>query len=223
MRVGVVPRGGEPYDRGMAPATEQRRHVLERIARGISERAAGTASFHVAIDGPDAAGKTTFARDLDDVLYPMLPEGAELRRFSADDLIIPLVLRRSEEAADPRWVYENVYPLDRIREITIGDPAHERPGTVVLVDGMSLLRPELEDLWHLRIYLSVPESVTVERVLARLNEEDDEPEAVRARYQERYLPALRLYREIADPVSRSEVVIDMHDPDSPVVVRWGGL
>jgi uridine kinase len=207
----------------MAAATGQRRYVLERIARGISERAAGTTSFHVAIDGPDAAGKTRFARDLDDLLHPMLTDGAELRRFSADDLIIPLALRRSEQAADPRWVYENVYPLDRIREITIGDPAHEHPGTVVLVDGMSLQRPELEDLWHLRIYLSVPESVTIERVLARLNEEDDEPEAVAARYRERYLPALELYREIADPIARSEVLIDMRDADNPVVVRWGEL
>lgn len=218
-----MPRRRAPYDRGMAAATGQRRYVLERIARGISERAAGEPSFHVAIDGPDGAGKTTFARDLGDLLHPMLPDGAELRRFSADDLIIPLHIRRSPQAADPRWVYENVYPLDRIREITIGDPAHEAPGTVVLVDGMSLLRPELEDLWHLRLYLSVPESVTVERVLGRLNTEDDEPEAVRARYQERYLPALRLYREIADPVSRSEVVIDMRDPEAPVVERWGGM
>lgn len=207
----------------MAAATGQRRYVLERIARGISARASGTTSFHVAIDGPDAAGKSTFARDLDDLLHPMLPAGAELRRFSADDLIIPLRLRRSEAAADPRWVYENVYPLDRIREITLGDPEHERPGTVVLVDGMSLQRPELADLWDLRIYLSVPESVTVERVLARLNAEDDEAEAVQARYQDRYLPALRLYREIADPVGRSDLVIDMRDADNPVVLRWGAL
>jgi uridine kinase len=207
----------------MAAATGQRRYVLERIARGISERAAGTTSFHVAIDGPDAAGKSTFARDLDDLLHPMLPAGAELRRFSADDLIIPLHLRRSERAADPRWVYENIYPLDRLREITLGDPARENPGTVVLVDGMGLQRPELADLWHLRIYLSVPESVTIERVLAQLDEEDDEPEEVAARYHERYLPALALYREIADPVARSEVLIDMRDADNPAVVRWDGM
>lgn len=207
----------------MAAATGQRRYVLERIARGLCKRAADAQVLRVAIDGPDAAGKTTFARELDDILHAMLPRGPELRRFSADDLIMPLQLRRSQQAADPRWVYENVYPFDRIREITIGDPAHEKPGTVVLVDGMSLQRPELVDLWDVTIYLSVPESVTVERVLARLDEEDDEPEAVEARYHERYLPALKLYREIADPVGRSDIVIDMVDADNPVVLRWGGM
>jgi len=204
-------------------ATGQRRYVLERIARGLCARASDAQVLRVAIDGPDAAGKTTFARELDDILHAMLPRGPEVRRFSADELIIPLQLRRSAQAADPRWVYENVYPLDRIREITIGDPAHEHPGTVVLVDGMSLLRPELEDLWDVTIYLSVPEKVTVERVLARLDEEDDEPDAVESRYRERYLPALELYRQIADPIGRCDVVIDMVDADNPVVLRWGGM
>ncbi|PFG39672.1 uridine kinase [Georgenia soli] len=207
----------------MAAATGQRRYVLERIAKGLCARASDAQVLRVAIDGPDAAGKTTFARQLDDILHSMLPPGPEVRRFSADDLIIPLHVRRSNQAADPQWVYENVYPLDRIREITVGDPAHEKPGTVVLVDGMSLLRPELADLWDVTIYLSVPESVTVGRVLDRLDAEDDEPDAVEARYRDRYLPALKLYREIADPVSSSDVVIDMVDADNPVVLRWGGM
>jgi len=207
----------------MAAATGQRRYVLERIAKGLCAKASETPVLRVAIDGPDAAGKTTFSRQLDDILHAMLPPGPEVRRFSADDLIIPLQVRRSTRAADPKWVYENVYPLDRVREITIGDPAHEHTGTVVLVDGMSLLRPELADLWDVTIYLSVPESVTVSRVLARLNTEDDEADAVEARYRERYLPALQLYREIADPVSASDIVIDMVDADNPVVLRWGGM
>ncbi|GAA4429238.1 hypothetical protein GCM10023169_31310 [Georgenia halophila] len=197
----------------------QRRRLLERVARGLAERAAQAQILRVAIDGPDAAGKTKFSWDLDGLLHPLLREGAELRRFSADDLLLPPVLRR---APDPRWVYEHAYPIGRLRQIIVGDPQHERPGTVLLVDGMSLLRPELEELWDVTVYLSVSESVTMERVLARVDEDDDRDE-VEARYRERYLPALELYRKIADPLGRADIVIDMTDVLDPRIERWSGL
>ncbi|MFC7404014.1 AAA family ATPase [Georgenia alba] len=202
--------------------TPGRRRILERLARGLARRAADRQVLRVAVDGPDAAGKTTFARDLDGLLYPLLPAGAELRRFSTDDLLAPVVLRGELRHQDPHWVYEHAYPLDLIREIAVGNPAHDHPGTVVIAEGMSLLRPELADLWDVTVYLTVSEEVTLERVRDRLDEDDD-IEGVLGRYRNLYLPALALYRAIADPMDRSDVVIDMTDVEAPAVQHWNGL
>lgn len=209
----------------MEPApSSARRYVLNRLAEGLVVRARDVRCLRVAIDGPDAAGKTTFARQLDDILTPMLHDGAEVRRFSTDEFMVPIQVRRSPAAADPAWLYAHAYELDRIRETALG-PDHDPPGTIVLVDGMSLQRPELADLWDVTIYLSVTEDVAMRRVRVRDRHiyNDDQLGALEHRYRERYFPALRLYVERDDPVTRADVLIDMHDVDKPVVVRWNGF
>ncbi|MPV38866.1 nucleoside/nucleotide kinase family protein [Georgenia subflava] len=219
-------------------ATGVRQEVLGRIARGLAERARSVPVLRVAVDGLDGAGKATFARELDDLLRPLLTDGAEVRRFTSDEFMVPSHVRRSDVAADPAWLYENAFDLARIREITEGDPDADPPGTVVLVNGMGLQRPELVDLWDLTIYLSVPEEVSLTRYLERYRAEADgvvdgmsaDTAAVEADIQlvarllrERYLPALRLYRDRVDPVACADVLIDMHDYHRPVALRWGSL
>ena len=114
--------------------------------------------------------------------------------------------------------------LDRIRETALGAD-HDPPGTIVLVDGMSMQRPELADLWDVTIYLSVTEDVAIQRVRIRDRHiyNDDQLGALEHRYRVRYFPALRLYVERDDPVTRADVLNDMHDVDKPVVVRWDGF
>ncbi len=203
--------------------------VLDRLARGLAERASGGRILRVAIDGPDGSGKTTFARQLDDVLTPLLIDHAEVRRFSGDDHMIPMQVRRSDAAADPRWLYENFLDVARIREIARGEPEHSPPGTVVLIEGMTLQRPELADLWDITIYITVPSTLAVERAWARYAEfidpenEQEELEALERRYRERYLPAYRLYSDLVGPRALADVVIEMRDFEAPLVVRWNGF
>jgi uridine kinase len=175
----------------------------------------------VAIDGPDGAGKTTFSRDLDDALRPVLGDSAEVHRFSADHLLIPLSLRRSEQAIDPRWLYEHIYDWEQIRAIVAGDPGFDARSSVLLVDGMTLQRPELADLWDVTVYLTVPEEVTVQRILARNTTLEEPDSAIEARYTERYLPAQRTYVDAVDPLSSSDIVLEMSEPERPTVLRWG--
>ncbi|GAA4285721.1 hypothetical protein [Georgenia daeguensis] len=204
----------------METTSTPRRQVVGRLARELVQRA-GDGMVRVAIDGPDGAGKTTFSRDLDDALRPLLGDSAEVHRFSADHLLIPLALRRSERATDPRWLYENIYDWARIRDIAAGAPGFDARASVLLVDGMTLQRPELADLWDVTVYLTVPEEVTVRRILAVTSTREESDGEIEARYAERYLPAQRTYIDAVDPLTRSDVVIEMSDPERPVVLRWG--
>jgi uridine kinase len=204
------------------PSSPSRRYVVERLAEGLARRARDVRVLRVAVDGPDAAGKSTFARQLDDALRPRLDRGAEVRRFSTDEFMVPIQVRRSPVAADPRWLYENVYRLDRIRELIEGSES-DPPGSVVLVDGMTLLRPELADLWDVTVFLSITERTTLDRVLVRDREIFEGDGDLETRYRERYFPTLHQYLDRVDPVARADVLVDMHDFTKPVVVRWGGF
>ncbi|MFH5822912.1 hypothetical protein [Georgenia sp. AZ-5] len=197
-----------------------RRQIVGRLARELAGRA-GDGMLKVAIDGPDGAGKTTFSRDLDDALRPLLGDKAEVHRFSADHLLIPVSIRRSEQAADPRWLYGHICDWERIRSIAAGAPGFDARGSVLLVDGMTLQRPELADLWDVTVYLTVPEEVTVQRILALTSTLEEPDAAIEARYTERYLPALRIYADAVGPMSRSDIVIEMSDFQRPTVLRWG--
>jgi len=217
-------------------STLRRVAVLSQVAELVEQLLIGRRAL-VAIDGPDAAGKTTFARRL----------AIELRRpainVSLDAWHHPreMRLRRGHESAE--GCYHDSFDYDAlVRECL--DPfaagaervrtAHFDHGTdavveamqdvaveaILLVDGVFLLRPELRARWDLAVYLHVPESVTLARAVQRdlhlFNTEED----VRRRYERRYLPAQVLYREAAAPLDHADVAVDNRDPAYPVVLRW---
>ena len=91
---------------------------------------------------------------------------------------------------------------------------------VLLFDGVFLLRPELRAHWDLRVYLHVPESVTLTRAVQRDVQLFGSEEDVRRRYEHRYLPGQALYRQEAAPLDYADVLLDNTHPVDPVVVRW---
>ena len=86
----------------------------------------------------------------------------------------------------------------------------------MIVDGVFLLRPELDDLWTARVFVDVGEEESVRRGVQR-----DGP-GVEALYRARYLPGQRLYRERASPRERADVVVVYDDPPGPRRVVGGG-
>ena len=211
--------------------------AVRRVAALLDELARSEPRPLVAVDGPDAAGKTTFADSVAGLMT------ASVCRASVDGFHRPAEARAARGSLSPEGCYRDSFDygafLTRLVEpfadgasevaTAVFDHASDRPREQVrrvgprcllLVDGVFLLRPELRHRWTFAVYLHVPEDVTLARALQRDTGSMGSPHAVAERYRTRYLPAQRLYRAEADPLAAAHVVIDNSDVDAPQVIRW---
>jgi uridine kinase len=191
----------------------------------------------IAFDGPDAAGKTTLAHAVAEHLSrPAIrasvdgwhnprevrlrrgdesPEGYYLDSFDLDALARDLLTPFKDGARDVRPVG---FDCRTDTAVQVKQPVPGR--AALLFDGVFLLRPELLAWWNLRIYLHVPEEVTLSRAVVRDIDQFGHALAVQRRYQRRYMPGQTLYRDTASPLQVADVVLDNSDWNDPVVVRW---
>jgi uridine kinase len=192
----------------------------------------------VAIDGPDAAGKTSLAADLataigagairvsiDGFHHPaairkrreLLSAEGYYRDSFDNDMIVSAVLRPLGPAGDARFVRAT---FDYRTDQTVPSPVETAaPGSILICDGVFLLRPELRHHWDLTIYLHVDPEETLRRALVRDLYQFGSRAEVERRYRGRYLPGQQLYRTEADPISRADLAIDNTDPARPVIIR----
>lgn len=201
------------------------------------------AHLRLAVDGPDAAGKSTLADALTDLLYD---RGFDVIRSGIDSWHHPESVRYRRGSESPEGYYEDSFDLDRLREDLLeplasqGDVRcrlaafdHRQDGpvdarwtvvrdrTTLIFDGVFLLRPELRSSWDFSIYLHVDPEVARERAVARDAEALGGQEAARLRYRTRYLPGQALYRSEAAPEQAADIVLDMTDPARPSILRAG--
>ena len=144
----------------------------------------------IAVDGIDCAGKTTFADKL----------GALLRaaRISVDDFLRPVEERHARGVDSPEGYYRDSFDNEAFRAAVLA------AGTPLVADGVFLQRPELDDLWDLRIWLEISFEDALERAVVRDAELFDD---VRARYESRYYPGQRLYIDEVDPRAHADIVV----------------
>ena len=190
----------------------------------------------VAVDGPDAAGKTTLADAVaESMTRPVV-------RVCIDDWHRPRAARLARGPESPEGYYRDSFDLtllatdcltafrDGCHSIRTRAFDHRADGPLethevaaddaaLLVDGVFLLRPELRDHWDLAIYVHVPEETTLLRALRRDRSEFGSEADLRLRYQRRYLPGQALYRAEADPLARCDVLIDNTDAEAPRLLR----
>ena len=114
----------------------------------------------VAVDGPDAAGKSVLAGELGAVLR----DRGGLVVVSVDDFPRPPEERYARGRDSPEGYYRDAVDHDAL---LARDPPPTDPGTVVLCEGIFLLRPELRDLWDLSIVVTAPFDTRLRRALAR--------------------------------------------------------
>ena len=185
----------------------RREDLLVALAGLVEERSVAERAFRVAVDGPDAAGKTTLADDL----ARLVPAA----RAGIDDFLRPREVRYRRGPLSPEGCYRDTFDLDAARRAVLASP-----GPVLVFDGVFLLRPELRDLWDLTVFVDVAPEETVRRALVRDAGLMGGEDGVRERYARRYVPAQELYRAEADPVGVADVVLGNDDPEHPTVVRW---
>ena len=195
--------------------------------------------IRVAIDGPDAAGKTTLADEL----------AAELRyldrvviRASIDGFHRPRAERYRQGEDSPEGYYEDSFDYESLHRVLFDplgpDGSREylvavfdfrtdaarstavrvaADDAILLFDGVFLLRAELFASWDLRIFVSVAPHETLLRALNRDAALFGSREEVERRYSKRYIPGQELYLAAARPLEKADLVVENSDFLKPIL------
>jgi uridine kinase len=191
----------------------------------------------VALDGVDAAGKTTLADDLAGALRQL---GRPVVRATLDGFHRPAAERYRRGASSPLGYYLDSFdyaellaqllgPLGpggsrRVRRVVFDCQADAPaaapvesvpPDAVLLFDGVFLLRPELRGCWDYSVFVRADFAVTVARAERRDAARFGGAAEVRRRYGARYVPGQLLYLAECDPGRWASVVVDNNDPTRP--------
>lgn len=216
----------------------RREQFLAQLADLIL-RVEGSHPLRLAVDGIDAAGKTTLA---DELAAKIEGRGGPVLRASLDDFHRPRVERYQKGADSPDGYYADSFdydalvrvlldPLgpggdrwcrfrvfDHLTDTAINEPPGRFPEKAVLIlDGVFLLRPELNRYWDFRIFVEVDFEVALQRALQRDQNLSGSMEAVAARYHQRYFPAQRFYLDSVKPRRLADVIVDNNDFNAPAV------
>lgn len=203
--------------------------------------------LRVAVDGTDAAGKSTLADELASALRDL---GRPVIQSTVDGFHNPRSIRYRRGPNSPEGYFHDsfdylavtsclLFPLgsrgDRRYRTAVFDyrtdqvveaPVLMAPDDAILVfDGIFLQRPELARYWDLSIYIDVAVESALERAenryIARNGHKDpsDAIQDLRERYMIRYNPAQREYRSSCRPDDVADLLIDNNDLSKPAILR----
>ena len=195
----------------------------------------------VGIDGIDASGKTTLA---DEVAEAIAATGRQVIRASIDGFHNPAEVRRKRGVMSAEGYFHDSFNYASLVEVLLqplgpGGSAtfkrkvfdvradkpvdapleHAAPASILVFDGVFLLRPGLRDHFDVSIFLRVGFDITLARAEQRDRHLFGSIEELRDRYARRYQPGQKLYLATADPESRATIVVDNDDPQNPVLER----
>jgi uridine kinase len=224
--------------------TPERSRCLETLA-GLVLRVDRPHPVRVAIDGPDAAGKTILA----DELAPLIERsGRTVIRASIDGFHRPRAQRIARGPESPEGYFRDSFDYPAFRavlldplgpggnreyrrrifdfrtDMSVEAPLETGPANAVLVvDGVFLLRRELIDLWDFSVFVAVPFAETQRRAAGRDAAQFGGEEATLRRYAARYVPGQQIYFAEANPQDKANVVVDNEDPYRPRLRSRGSL
>jgi len=193
----------------------------------------------VAIDGRSAAGKTTFSAALAERLAA---SGREIAVVHLDDYH-PVGYRQGGGSAaytPERYIDEGfdfaAFQRDVLEPTRPGgsgavafalagvfDDAPEcgvvlGPGSILIVDGAFLLKPDLRGWWDYAIWLDVSFETMIRRAVGRDVAWVGDAEQVRRRYATFWTTTHALY-EAMGPREAADAIVDNQDPAAPRLVR----
>ena len=230
----------------MAPARKNRSQSDQRLAvlAALAGHVLAVDRSHplrVAVDGCSAAGKTTLADELAEVVRartarlvqrveidyfkkavsartvfpPDSPDSYYLDSWDNDairnDLLIPLGPGGSRR-------YRTAV-MDLPARTPIYGPAQVAPEDMILIaDGCFLQRPELDAHWDLRIWVDIGFEEVLRRGVSRDQTWMNSAAGAETRYLTKYIPGERRYLDEMRPADRAELVVDNHDPAIPRLI-----
>jgi uridine kinase len=221
----------------MADIARRRDRLLQEIADVLLDAEAPL----VAIDGPDAAGKTTLA---DELAALVADSGRHVQRVSLDGFHRPRAERLARGELSPEGYVDDSFDLPALRRDVLEplqrggsrvitpsrfDWRTDRPATAdsvpvppdacVIVDGVFLLRGDLAPAWSASVFVFARPDVVLRRARERDADALGGVTEVERRYVSRYLPGQALYFARERPHERATVCLDNSDPEAPVVSR----
>ncbi len=215
-----------------------RQRLLDQLAHAIAA-VSRPHPLRVALDGVDAAGKTSLA---DDLVGPLQGLGYPAIRVSLDNFHRPREVRHRRGTLSPEGYYYDSFDYPALKSLLLeplgpggslryqtalfdgrAETALSSPirtaalRSVLLFDGVFLFRPELERCWDLKIWVEVTFEVALSRAVQRDAVLFGGEAAVRERYERRYIPGQRLYLEQCRPREQADLIVDNNDPLHPVL------
>ncbi len=204
------------------------------LSEWITEKVTQQHCRIIGIDGLGGAGKTTISAQLSSALEDLrIP----VTILHIDDFIHPRCVRYRDDLPEWKCYYDlqwNYTPLLELiaafrrdgtysGEVSLYNKDEDSydaqeicipPNGILLVEGVFLQRPELSGVFDAVIWLDVPESERLCRVLRRDGYIGD-ADAIRKKYENRYFPAERFYVEICKPEECADFVVDFADRKQP--------
>ena len=217
-----------------------RRSELLELLGGLLLEREPPHPLRVAIDGPDGAGKTMLGDELAEQLSGKRP----VIRAGIDGFHNPRAYRLRRGADSPEGYFLDSFDYEALRALLL-DPlgpggsrryrralfdyrADEKVAapeeeasddSILLFDGVFLLRPELRVFWDFSIFVRAGFDETLRRAEERDRELMGGAQAVRERYRKRYIPGQELYFSRCAPQDVADVVIDNTDVNEPKLRR----
>jgi uridine kinase len=193
----------------------------------IKEKLTDGKTVIVGIDGLGGAGKSYISEEIYEELSG---ENIPIEVLHIDDFIHPKNIRYNDNYAEWECYYNLQWRYDYLLEnvinpikkngkftglIELYDKDVDRyekksvdikEGSVVLIEGIFLQREELSQIFDYMIYIDVPESERLKRVLKRdgyIGTVDD----IKEKYENRYFPAERHYVNMYSPSKLADYVV----------------
>jgi uridine kinase len=196
--------------------------------------------IRIAIDGVDAAGKTTLAEEL---AASLKAHGRPVIRASIDGFHNPARVRYERGKNSPEGYFYDSFNTDALVESLLsplglnGSRQYRsavfdyradaeaqtaiqtaEANAILLFDGVFLLCSELAEYWDFTIFVESSFEVTLARAERRDAVLFGSGEEVRRRYRQRYIPGQMLYLVECCPKERAQVIVDNNDPQNPIVL-----
>jgi uridine kinase len=203
--------------------------------------------LRVAVDGVEAAGKSTFAGELIDELRRL---DRPVVQSSIDGFHNPRCIRYRRGSTSAEGYFHDSFNYRAVTEcllIPLGKDGDRRcrtavfdyrtdqivdaplvaaPDSAILIfDGIFLQRPELARYWDVSIFLDVSTDISLARAKQRYMADNGRDErsngvyALQERYRIRYIPAQKEYLESCHPYEVADILVDNNFLTNPVLVR----
>jgi uridine kinase len=204
------------------------------LVETIVERKRKDRPLKVAIDGRSASGKSTLA---DKLASALREKGFPVLRPSLDGFHHAKQHRYRQGEYSAIGYYEDAFDYQAVIDDLLGPlsgddfpvlcrqvvhdvrtnlpdaapPVSAGADSILLFDGIFVLRRELNAFWDLRILLDVNAAASLSRALRRDTGVIGQEEMVQRKYALRYEPAWQIYIERERPESKADVIVDNRD------------